>query len=103
MKSAVNSNRREFGKAVLAGAAGGGALNARGNKWSATGLRLGVSHQRPQMLTDDHLKYLKQMGVEYLEVRAPSAQSSLPASAAENLARPASAATINASPSARTT
>jgi hypothetical protein len=36
-----------------------------GNRWSAKGLKLGVSHQRPEMLTDDHLKYLKQMGVAF--------------------------------------
>jgi mannonate dehydratase len=48
-----------------------------GNQWSAKGLKLGVSHQRPEMLTDDHLKYLKQMGVEYLEVRINSALASV--------------------------
>jgi len=40
-------------------------------------IRLGVSHQRPEQLTDDHLNYLKQMGVESLEVRIPKAQSSI--------------------------
>jgi mannonate dehydratase len=40
-------------------------------------IRLGVSHQRPEQLTDDHLNYLKQMGVESLEVRTPRDQSSL--------------------------
>jgi len=40
-------------------------------------IRLGVSHQRQEMLTDDHLNYLKQMGVESLEVRIPKAQSSI--------------------------
>ncbi len=38
-------------------------------------LKLGVSHQGPTMLNPAHLNYLKQMGVEYLEVRIPSAQS----------------------------
>ena len=81
------SHRREFGKMALAGALGGALLTdaaksaaqaaaASGNKWSATGRKLGVSHQRPRNLTPGHLTYLKQMGVEYLEVRIPSAQSS---------------------------
>lgn len=39
-------------------------------------MKLGVSHQRPEQLTDEHLNYLKQMGVESLEVRVLSAQSS---------------------------
>ena len=47
---------------------------AQGNKWSAKGLKLGVSHQGPGMLNDGHFKYLRQMGVEYLEVRLPSSQ-----------------------------
>jgi len=68
---------------LLAGVVGGGAAAAgKGNKWSAEGLKLGVSHQRPEMLTDDHLRYLRQMGVEYLEVRLPGAHSGY-----ENLAR----------------
>jgi mannonate dehydratase len=49
---------------------------SRGNKWSASGLKLGVSHQGPAMLNDQHFRYLKQIGVEYLEVRIPSAESS---------------------------
>jgi len=76
--------RRDFGKVLLAGAVAGGVAltqspqkaQAAGNKWSATGLKAGVSHQRPNMLTPDHLNYLKQMGVEYLEVRVPSSNSS---------------------------
>ncbi len=32
-------------------------------------MKLGVSHQTPEQLTDEHLAYLKQMGVESLEVR----------------------------------
>ena len=39
-------------------------------------MKLGVSHQRPDMLNPAHLSYLKQMGVEYLEVRLPVAQAS---------------------------
>lgn len=35
-------------------------------------MKLGVSHQRPEMLTDDHLAYLRHMGVESLEVRTTS-------------------------------
>ncbi|MEM7129048.1 MAG: mannonate dehydratase [Chloroflexota bacterium] len=35
-------------------------------------MKLGVSHQKPEMLTDDHLAYLKRMGVESLEVRTTS-------------------------------
>jgi mannonate dehydratase len=40
-------------------------------------LTLGVSHQGPAMLNPAHFNYLKQMGVEYLEVRIPGAQSSV--------------------------
>jgi len=79
-----NSDRREFGKYALAGVIGAGMLlsnpshaHAKGNKWSATGLKLGVSHQKLSNLNDMHFNYLKQMGVEYLEVRIPSKQSSL--------------------------
>ncbi|MEE9460620.1 MAG: mannonate dehydratase [Bacteroidales bacterium] len=50
---------------------------AIGNKWSANGLKLGISHQRPNELHEKHINYLKQMGVEYLEIRIPSEQSSL--------------------------
>lgn len=39
-------------------------------------MKLGVSHQRPEQLTDSHLNYLKQMGVESLEVRILSPDSS---------------------------
>ena len=39
-------------------------------------MRLGVSHQRPEMLTPEHLAYLRQMGVEYLEVRIRAEHSS---------------------------
>ena len=35
-------------------------------------MKLGVSHQRPEMLTDAHLAHLKRMGVESLEVRTTS-------------------------------
>ena len=70
--------RRELGRLFVAGA---GCLlsqptraRAQGNRWSAKGLKLGVSHQGPGMLNDAHFKYLKQMGVEYLEVRIPSSQ-----------------------------
>lgn len=38
-------------------------------------MKLGVSHQRPEMLTPEYLAYLKQMGVEYLEVRMPAEHS----------------------------
>ena len=33
---------------------------------------LGVSHQFPEMLTPEHMAYLRQMGVESVEVRAPA-------------------------------
>lgn len=79
-----NADRRKFGKMVLAGTLGGKVLlsdplfaNGKGNKWSATGLKLGVSHQSQKDMNDSHLNYLKQMGVEYLEIRIPSAQSTL--------------------------
>lgn len=39
-------------------------------------MKLGVSHQRPEQLTKEHLDYLRQMGVESLEVRLLAAQSS---------------------------
>ncbi len=51
-------------------------INASGNCWSAKGLKLGISHQRPDELHEKHINYLKQMGVEYLEIRIPSEQSS---------------------------
>jgi mannonate dehydratase len=35
-------------------------------------MKLGVSHQKPEMLTDEHLAYLKRMGIESLEVRTTS-------------------------------
>jgi mannonate dehydratase len=52
-------------------------INASGNNWSAKGLKLGISHQRPDELHEKHINFLKQMGVEYLEIRIPSEQSSL--------------------------
>lgn len=67
------TSRREFAAAMLTAASIAAA--PRGNQWSATGLKLGVSHQRPEMLTPEHFRYLKQMGVEYLEVRIPAADS----------------------------
>lgn len=73
----AGSSRREFGKALALGALPGGAAAAappRANLWHAKGLHLGVSHQTPALLNDAHLAYLKQMGVEYLEIRVPSAQ-----------------------------
>ena len=39
-------------------------------------MKLGVSHQRAEMLTPEHLMYLRQMGVEYLELRIPFEHSS---------------------------
>ena len=48
-----------------------------GNNWSAKGLKIGISHQSPEELHERHFNYLKQMGVEYLEIRIPSEQSSL--------------------------
>jgi mannonate dehydratase len=50
---------------------------AGGNMWTAKGRKLGISHQRPEELHEKHFNYLKQMGVEYLEIRIPSEQSSL--------------------------
>jgi len=49
----------------------------KGNNWSAKGLKLGISHQRLDELNEKHFNYLKQMGVEYLEIRIPNEQSSL--------------------------
>jgi len=67
----MTPSRRE----VLLGAGASLAAPQKGNRWTASGMKLGVSHQSPAMLNDAHLNYLKQMGVEYLEVRIPSAQS----------------------------
>ena len=39
-------------------------------------MKLGVSHQRPERLTPEHLAYLRQMGVECVEVRTRSEHSS---------------------------
>jgi len=49
----------------------------RGNEWSASGRKLGISHQRPGELNEKHFNYLRQMGVEYLEIRIPSEEASL--------------------------
>ena len=52
-------SRRRFAQSVLTGATLlPAALSARapGNQWSATGMKLGVSHQRPEMLTDASLE-----------------------------------------------
>lgn len=38
-------------------------------------IRLGVSHQRPEDLTPDRFRYLRQMGVQSLEVRLPAADA----------------------------
>jgi len=79
--------RRDFTK-VLISSIGAGALgeklllanmtkaHTKGNKWSDSGLKLGVSHQKPGDLNKKHFNYLKQMGIEYLEVRIPSTNSS---------------------------
>lgn len=73
----MDTNRRGFVRNILAaGTAVNSAALPNGNLWSAQGLKLGVSHQRPEMLTDSHFAYLKQMGVEYLEVRLPSVDAS---------------------------
>ena len=42
-------------------------------------MRLGVSHQSPRDLTEDRLRLLRQLGVEALEVRIPSSESSFEA------------------------
>jgi mannonate dehydratase len=76
-EDSMHPHRRSFVASLLAGAGGRPARAVLpGNKWSAAGMRLGVSHQAPAMLTEQHLRYLKQMGVEYLEVRIPGAQAS---------------------------
>ena len=80
--------RRTFSKALISSIglsaigdnvllASPGQINASGNSWSGKGLKLGISHQRPDELHAKHINYLKQMGVEYLEIRIPSEQSSL--------------------------
>ncbi|MFC1716827.1 mannonate dehydratase [Candidatus Poribacteria bacterium] len=48
----------------------------KGNKWSESGIKLGVSHQGLNRLNEQRFNFLKQMGVEYLEIRIPSNQSS---------------------------
>ena len=45
-------------------------------------MKLGVSHQTPSMLTARRLEYLRQMGVQQVEVRAPAAWCTY-----ENMAR----------------
>ena len=35
-------------------------------------MKLGISHQRPQDLTDEHFAYLRKMGVETMEARLPT-------------------------------
>ena len=40
-------------------------------------MKLGVSHQSPEMLTPEHLAYLRQVGVEAVEVRTPAAECTL--------------------------
>jgi mannonate dehydratase len=70
-------NRRNFVQLSSAATMLQGAAHAqpKGNKWSDTGIKLGVSHQRPQLLDDaDHVNYLKQMGIEYVEARIPVAE-----------------------------
>ena len=42
---------------------------------SSPALRLGVSHQTPETLTPSRLRFLRQMGVEKIEVRIPSSAS----------------------------
>ncbi len=71
-------NRRHFALSTLAAVAATASpyASTRGNRWTGAGMKLGVSHQRPEQLTPAHLRYLKQMGVEYLEVRTPAARSS---------------------------
>ena len=39
-------------------------------------LQLGVSHQTPEKLTPERLRFLKQMGVEKIEIRLDSSKSS---------------------------
>jgi mannonate dehydratase len=39
-------------------------------------MKLGLSHQRPESLTPEYLRYLRQVGVEALEVRLPRAEAS---------------------------
>jgi mannonate dehydratase len=51
-------------------------INIKGNRWSDTGIKLGVSHQGMNRLNEQRFNFLKQMGVEYLEIRIPSSQSS---------------------------
>jgi mannonate dehydratase len=60
---------------MLSAMAAAAAPFPNGNRWSSTGTKLGVSHQTPALLNKAHFEYLKQMGVEYLEVRIPAAQS----------------------------
>ncbi len=40
-------------------------------------MKLGVSHRREEHLTNDHLRYLRQMGVEQVEVRISRARADL--------------------------
>ena len=38
-------------------------------------MKLGISHQRPQDLNEDHFAYLRKMGVETMEVRLPTSDA----------------------------
>ena len=38
-------------------------------------MKLGISHQRPQDLTDEHFAYLRKMGVETMEARLPTSDA----------------------------
>ena len=40
-------------------------------------MKLGISHQRPQDLNEDHFAYLRKMGVETMEVRLKSDDATL--------------------------
>lgn len=40
-------------------------------------MKLGVSHQRPEIMTEERFRYLRAMGVEAMEVRIPGDKSSL--------------------------
>lgn len=74
-RSEGDPTRRDFGKSLLAGAAGGatvlttaGRSPAQGNRSPSTGPKLCIDHVSENQLTDEYLAYLKALGVECIIV-----------------------------------
>jgi len=70
-----DSTRRDFGKSLVAGAAGvgtalssQGTTRAQGNRPPSVRPKLCIDHLGPDQLTDEYMAYLKQMGMEVMDV-----------------------------------